>query len=174
MTGSFSLAEASKDWSPLVAVHFQVPVASAPIADGALLLRGGRIEDIGPAAAMLGRHRDETVQDLGDAALLPGLINVHSHLELGLLRGLLVDLPFFPWIRAVVKIQREAFLASDHDLASRVGAAEMIRAGITCVADCSASGAPLEALLSAGLRGIVHQEVFAPDRSWLAEALPTL
>ena len=158
----------------LLRARWILPLSSAPIADGALLLRGGQIADIGPAAAMLGRHRAETIQDLGEAALLPGLINVHSHLELGLLRGLLVDLPFFAWIRTVVKIQREAFLPSDHDLASRVGAAEMLRAGITCVADCSASGAPLDALLSAWLRGIVHQEVFAPERSWLAEAVPTL
>src|SRR5215216_3164099 len=48
----------------------------SPIANGGVLIRGDRIERVGPAAGMSA----DTVIDLGSATLLPGLIDLHTHL----------------------------------------------------------------------------------------------
>jgi len=60
-----------------------LPVASPPIAPGAVAVHGGRI-------AAVGRRKDvqkavgaaAEVRDLGDVVLIPGLVNAHAHLEL--------------------------------------------------------------------------------------------
>jgi len=95
---------------------------------------------------------------------LPGLINVHSHLEYTLFRGFLDDLPFFPWIRTLTAL-KPLLSRDDWVVSSVLGAAEMLAAGITTVGDCADAGASLDALLASGMRGIVFREAFgiAPD-----------
>ena len=67
-----------------------LPMLHAPIANGAVTVQGDRVTFVGTAHdAPPGR-----VVDLGDAALMPGLVNVHTHLELTPLRHLLEDLDF--------------------------------------------------------------------------------
>ena len=68
----------------ILSASWVVPVISPPISEGAVVLNGERIQDLGPAAEMLRRYPDREVRDFRGAALLPGLVNVHSHLELTL------------------------------------------------------------------------------------------
>jgi 5-methylthioadenosine/S-adenosylhomocysteine deaminase len=158
----------------LLRARWILPMSSEAIEDGAMVVRAGRIHDVGPGILVAGRHPGERVRDLGEAILLPGLVNVHAHLELTLLRGLLDDLTFFPWIRRLVEVKADGLKADEYVFYSLLGAAEMIRAGTTTVADCSDTGAPFDALALSGLRGIVFQEVFAPTAASLAHALPAL
>jgi len=58
------------------------PIASAPIREGAVLVRDGRIAYVGPADAIATTPEAVRLVALGPAALLPGLVNAHSHLEL--------------------------------------------------------------------------------------------
>ena len=136
-----------------------VPIAAPPIANGAVTVHEGRILYVGardgaPAA---------DVVDVGDAVLLPGLVNVHTHLELTAMRGFLEELPFRRWVLRLTKA-RAAVLSPELLLASaKAGIAEGLMAGVTTFADTCESGVVLQALVEMGVRGIMYQEVFGPD-----------
>jgi len=152
-----------------------LPVASPPIRDGALLVDPrGRIAAVGPAAAVPAPDDAELV-DLGEAALLPGLVNVHGHPELAAFRGLLDDLPFHEWIPALNRLKREAALGpEDYDVAARWTCIEAAAAGITTIGATEDSGAALDALRAAGMRGIAYREVFGPDPARATDAVAEL
>lgn len=147
-----------------------LPISAQPIEHGTVAVSGGRIAFVGPrAAAPAGRD-----VELGEALLLPGLVNVHSHLELTVMRGFLEDLDFPRWIlrlngvkRAV--LDRERFLDS-----ARLGLVEGIRAGVTTYADTCDSGVVFDAMIEAGVRGIMYQEVFGPDPAAVDRSLGEL
>lgn len=158
----------------LLRARFVLPVSSEAIEDGAVVVRGGRIHAVGPHARLASAHPGERLRDLGEAILFPGLVNAHSHLEITLLRGLLDEMPFFPWLRRLVELKGDGLKVDESVFYSLLGAAEMIRGGTTTVADCSDTGAPFDALALSGLRGIVYQEVFAPSRDRVGAAIAGL
>jgi len=136
-----------------------LPISSPPIRDGTVVELGGRIVYVGARADA----PDGEDRDLGDSALMPGLINAHTHLELTVFRGLLEELSFREWIARlqgakVAVMTPERFLDS-----ARWGIAEGVRAGITTYADTCDSGVVLEAMRERGVRGIMYQEVFSPS-----------
>ena len=149
-----------------------LPIVQPPIANGAVAVQGDRIIYVGPAAgAPRGR-----VMDLGDAALMPGLVNVHTHLELTPLRHLLEGLDFAQWIRTLVHL-RSTELAdpADVEVGARIGIAEGLLRGITTYADTSDTGAPvMRAMLAMGVRGVLFKEVFGPDPTQCDTALGSL
>jgi cytosine/adenosine deaminase-related metal-dependent hydrolase len=151
-----------------------LPVATPPIRDGVVLVEGtGRIAAVAPAAALEPPPGAERVE-LGEAVLLPGLVNVHAHPELAMFRGALEDLPFREWILRLVGAKRAVLGAADFEAAARWTMVEAARAGITTLAATEASGASARALREAGLRGIVYQEAFGPDPGQAAGALREL
>lgn len=150
------------------------PIASAPIREGAVLVRDGRIAYVGAADAIATAPEEMRLVALGPAALLPGLVNAHSHLELTFLRGFLEGLDFRDWLRSLTEIRRTLM---SHDVlldASRAGLREALRNGITCLADTTDSGAPLTAMREYGVRGVGYLEVFGPDPAQCAEAIAQL
>ena len=137
-----------------------LPITGPPLTDAFVLVKDGRIVDLGSGNPP---HNVDMV-DFGEAVLMPGLINVHTHLDYTLMRGLLEDLEFFPWIRALTA---RAFSLSPQDwLASATwGAVEAIASGVTCIGDCTFSGAALTGAKALGLRGVIYQEVFGIDEA---------
>jgi cytosine/adenosine deaminase-related metal-dependent hydrolase len=151
-----------------------LPVSAPPIRDGAVLVDDtGRIAAVAPAAA-LELPEDAHVEELGEAALFPGLINVHAHPELAMFRGALEDLTFPNWILRLVGAKRSWLQDEDYGWAARWTLVEAVRAGITTICATEMSGASLGALREAGVRGIVYREVFGPDPALAAEALREL
>ncbi|MDQ2930673.1 MAG: amidohydrolase family protein, partial [Gemmatimonadota bacterium] len=139
-----------------------LPISSPPIRDGTVVELGGRIVYVG-SRKDAPETADGTDRDLGNCALIPGLVNAHTHLELTAFRGLLEDLSFREWIARlqgakVAVMSPERFLDS-----ARWGIAEGLRAGITTFADTCDSGVALEAMRERGVRGIMYQEVFSPS-----------
>ena len=142
---------------------------TAPIANGAVAVAADRITFVGPSA----EAPTGAVIDLGDAALMPGLVNVHTHLELTPLRHLLEGLDFAQWIRTLTTLRRTE-LADPRDIetGARIGIAEGLLRGITTFADTSDSATPVvHALRGMGVRGIVYKEVFGPDPAQCTAAL---
>ena len=133
-----------------------LPVEGEPIRDGAVAVEGARIAAVGTAAELGAGERFE------GAAIVPGFVNAHTHLEYAVYAGFGDGLPFGPWIK--LHIERKANIGFDEmvDIA-RLGAAESLRSGITTVGDYSYAGAAAVACAELGLRAIVYLEVFGLD-----------
>jgi cytosine/adenosine deaminase-related metal-dependent hydrolase len=151
-----------------------VPVSAPPIANGTLIERGGRIEWVGPRAeAPTVSESDEEI-DVGDAMLLPGLVNAHCHLELTAMRGFLDGLSFREWILRLTSARRAVLTEEALLDAARLGVEEGVRAGVTTFADTGDSGAGFDAMLERGVRGICYREVFGPDPARCDHAIAEL
>jgi cytosine/adenosine deaminase-related metal-dependent hydrolase len=130
-----------------------LPVDGPPIPDGRVVWEDGRIVEVGPGRAA--RH-------LEGAAILPGLVNAHSHLEYAVYAGFGDGLPFATWI--LVHMERKARIGlAEMEAIARLGAADCLASGVTTVGDCSFSGASASACAQLGLRAIVFLEVFSND-----------
>ena len=156
-----------------LSARWLVPVTSAPVEGGAVLVGAdGRVAAAGRDAEVARPSGAERI-DLGDAAILPGLVNAHTHLELTALRGLVRNVPFAEWVRAVRR-RREALSPGQLAASSRWGVLESFAAGITTTGDTGSSGAPAAAMAALGARGVAFQEVFGPDPACADGALRDL
>ncbi len=150
----------------LYRARWVLPISSAPIENGAVAVDGDTIVAVGHGAALAQQFPEATVRDLGDSAIIPGLVNSHSHLELTTMRGFLEneEHDFFSWLKKLTLARLERLTAEDLNVSAAWGACEAARAGVTCVADASDSALEsMKALREVGLRGIVFQESFGPD-----------
>jgi 5-methylthioadenosine/S-adenosylhomocysteine deaminase len=108
-----------------------------------------------------------------DAALLPGLINTHTHLELTGFEGLVTEPQFPSWIRGLRQLKTTR-TPDGYLQAARQGLADCYAAGVTTIADTGDSGSVIKVLAEAGGSGIAYQEVFGPDPAQAKESLAGL
>lgn len=149
------------------------PVTAPPIADGAVLVGGdGRIACVGPDAAVPAPDGAERLE-FPDAAIVPGLVNTHTHLELTHLAGRNGEREFPRWIRRVREL-KDATSPDEFAAAAEQGVREAWAAGVTTVADTGSTGAVAAALARLGGRGIAYQEVFGPAPEQAAAGLAEL
>lgn len=142
----------------LLCARHILPVTQPPIEDGAILVRDGRIAEIGGAQRMRTHYPDEEIRDFGLAALMPGLIDLHTHLEYTALRGIVHDVPYAEWLLAEHAKADMMTLDNRYDSAV-IGGLEMLSGGVTTLADFSNTGASFEALQDLGLRSVVYRSV---------------
>lgn len=132
------------------------------MAQGAVLVDdAGRIAAVGPEVDLPAPSGIPTVA-LGRAALLPGMINTHTHLELTGLGGSITADDFPGWISQLIAL-KAARSPAEVSAAARQGVADCWAQGITTVADTGDSGAVIEALAELGGSGIAYHEIFGPD-----------
>lgn len=154
----------------LLLARYVLPMSGPHIEDGAVCVRGSEIVAVGPRAELLAAYPGEEVTDYGLAVLMPGFIDLHTHMEYTIYRGVVDDLPYTEWKMAVQG--REALLSGqDWKDSAVLGAVEAIRSGITTVTDVTSSGASLDATVEAGLRGTVYREVATMDTSAIDRVL---
>jgi cytosine/adenosine deaminase-related metal-dependent hydrolase len=104
----------------------------------------------------------ENVLDLGQAIILPGLINLHSHLEYSAIRLLDPQKGLVDWIGALVG-QAFKWTKDEWFDSAMLGAKLAALSGTTCLADGSPMGTTGRALARVGLRGIVGLELYGID-----------
>ena len=114
-----------------------VTMDGPPIENGAIALSEDRIVDVAKFNEIKARHTGDVI-DLGEQALLPGLINAHCHLDYTCLRGKIPpQRSFTDWIRTInvekAKLTPEDYVASIND-----GFAEARRFGTTTIANLTA------------------------------------
>ena len=150
----------------LYCARWVLPISSERIEQGAVAVEGARITGVGRRSDLLSRFPEAHVREFGEAAILPGFVNAHSHLELTAMRGYLEDVEndFSRWLKKLTTARMERMTVDDLYVSATWGAVEAARAGVTCLGDASdAASAALRALRDVGLRGTVYQEGFGPD-----------
>lgn len=140
-----------------------VPVSSAPLANGTITIEGTTIAAVEPKGV-----RTPDV-DLGNVAIIPGLVNCHTHLDLSGARGKIPPTDpehFTDWLKGVIAYRRSR-TPEQTQADIREGLAECLRYGTTLVGDITAGGASWEALAEAPLRAVVFHELIGlkPDRA---------
>src|SRR5947209_18478116 len=118
----------------LITAAWIAPITAPLLRDGGVVFSGDRIIAVGSAVELRREHPDAMVHDAGDAIVLPGLVNAHTHLELsGCTAG---DAPasFTDWIDS---LGRRLGPAPDFAAAARAGAQQSLRFGVTSVGDIS-------------------------------------
>jgi 5-methylthioadenosine/S-adenosylhomocysteine deaminase len=122
----------------LILPRWIVPVIPrACVLEGhALAVRAGRILDILPQDVALSRYVPELTVALPNHVLMPGLINLHTHAAMNLMRGLADDLPLMRWLNERIWPAETANLSEDFVRdGTLLACAEMLRAGVTCFSD---------------------------------------
>ena len=145
-----------------LAARWLIPVEGAPIQHAALLIDAeGRIADVGPDV-VVPRPADAAIEEFGQAVIIPGLINTHTHLELTGFAGQIQEREFSSWIRRLRQLKTTRTV---HEFlqAARQGLQMCYAAGVTTVADTGDSDSAIQVLAEADGSGISYLEVFGPD-----------
>ncbi|HEV7223473.1 MAG TPA: amidohydrolase family protein [Pirellulales bacterium] len=142
--------------------RFVFPVSGPPAADGVVTLAGDRIAAVGPTA-----DGPCEIEDLGNVAILPGLVNAHTHLEFSALPRPLGEpgMAFPDWIRRAVEFRRGR--ANDPRGAVRQGLEESLRAGATLLGEIAQPGWPREEFDASPIEAAIFLESIglAADRA---------
>jgi 5-methylthioadenosine/S-adenosylhomocysteine deaminase len=106
------------------------------IFQGAVAIDKGAILAVGPTAEIQAAYQGAEVVDCRGAALLPGLVNTHTHTPMSLLRGLVDDQRLDVWLFGyMLPVEREFVSPEFCRWGTLLSCAEMIRSGVTCFAD---------------------------------------
>ena len=156
---------------PALVLHrarWVLPILAPPIAGGAVLVEGtgeaATVRAVGSAADLAAAGGTGVRElDHGEAVLLPGLVNAHTHLELSALRDLSrLGVSYGDWLREV----RTALLTLTADAAApaiAAGVAECVAGGTALVGDVSDRGWSVRHLAHSPLAGRVFHEVVGFD-----------
>lgn len=151
----------------IFAADYVLPISAESIENGAVAIEADKIVAVGAKEKLAEKFPEAIVEDFGEAVILPGLVNCHSHLEITLMRGFLEDVEadFYSWLMKLTKTRAEHLTENDVETGAILGALEGARAGVTCFGDIGRFGrAGFNALETNGLRGVLFQETeFSPD-----------
>jgi 5-methylthioadenosine/S-adenosylhomocysteine deaminase len=131
--------------------------------DHAVAVDKGRIVAVLPRDVAAGRYRARTAVRLDRHALVPGLVNCHTHAAMALLRGVGDDLPLMRWLGERIWPLEKALVSAEfvYD-GTRLAAVEMLRSGTTCASDMyfypEASVRAMRALGMRAVAGIIAIE----------------
>jgi 5-methylthioadenosine/S-adenosylhomocysteine deaminase len=154
----------------VVAARWVLPIAphDTALADHAIAVSQGQIVAVLPAAAARERYPAAEWIDLPRHALLPGLVNAHTHGAMTLLRGLADDLTLEAWLHGHIWPAEQRWLSPDFvRTGTSLAVAEMIRGGTTCFADMYFFPDVVASVAAeAGLRAVVGMVVVEFPTAW--------
>lgn len=137
-----------------------LPIAQAPIQHGWVAVEGERVVEVGSD-----RRRDAV--DLGRVAVLPALVNAHTHLELSYLRDAVPPASgFLEWVRGLLAVRRTQLSPEAPEIlaAARAGIQEARVSGTGLVGEVSNTLATVPLLLELGMPARVFYELLGFNR----------
>lgn len=131
-----------------------VPIDRPPIEGGWVAIADGVIRDVGTGAPPI------AATDLGDAAILPGLINAHTHLELSWLAGRVPPAASMTdWVRCMMTVRRDAPHEAMQQVTAAMALAVARERGTIAFGDISNTLVSVAPLADAGVPSVVFHEV---------------
>lgn len=128
--------------------------------NAAILVRGTVIEAIGSAVELKAQYPNEPVEDLGNAAILPGLINAHTHIPMSFLRGYSDDKALMDWLYKDIFPAEAKLTPEIVELATTLSCAELLRFGCTAFYDMyMLEKAVFKAADRVGIRAVLGESV---------------
>jgi len=122
----------------IVRAKILIPMDGPPIENGAVIVSGERIRTVGKFPELRKEYAHEEIVDLGEQALLPGLINAHCHLDYTCMRGKISrQKSFADWILAI-NAEKAKLSPQDYIASINQGFAEAKRFGTTTIANLTA------------------------------------
>ncbi|MDR2881606.1 MAG: TRZ/ATZ family hydrolase [Azoarcus sp.] len=157
----------------LIHPRWLIPVVpdNVTLEQHSIAVHEGRIVDILPQPEARARYRATNDFDLPAHALIPGLVNLHTHAAMSLMRGISDDLPLERWLRDVIwpaesRLVSPAFVRDGTLLA----ACEMLRGGITTCNDMYFfPDDAAQAFAEAGMRAVVGLIVLGFPGIWASD-----
>jgi len=106
------------------------------ISDGAVVVKDKKIIEAGAAEDILKKYSSDNIIEGKGRAVLPGLINTHTHAPMVYFRGLADDLPLMDWLQNYIWPAENRWLSPEfvYD-ATELACVEMLRAGVTTYND---------------------------------------
>ena len=158
----------------LVSARWVIPVepAGAVLADHSVAVAGGRIVALRPTAEAEREYQAGKRIDLPNHALIPGLVNLHTHAAMTLMRGLADDLPLMEWLKDHVWPAEAKHVSSEfvYD-GTLLACAEMLRGGVTCFNEMYFfPEAAARAALDAGMRAALGIIAFEFPTAYASDA----
>ena len=157
----------------IISARYVLPISAEPIEGGAIAIEKDKIIAVGTKKKLSEKFPETKQENFGEAVIMPGFVNAHSHLEITAMRGFLDDVEqdFYSWLIKLTVTRAEKLTEKDIETSALLGAVEGARAGVTCFADIGRMGkAGFEALKAVGLRGGLFQETeFSPDNKTAAD-----
>ena len=164
----------------LYRARFLLSISAPPIEDGAVLVKTGLICAVGAFRELAAAHPETAVVDFGDTALLPPLVNAHTHLELSDFPRWAVALgdadepkDFVAWILRLVRIRRSISGAQLRDSLA-AGLRASLTAGTGAVGDILTTLDVLPTYRPSPLRGRIFAEVLGRDPDSVAGRLAAI
>jgi len=157
----------------LIEPRWIVPVepARTTLENHAIALHEGRIIAILPQEQARSTFQAARVTPLHDHLVTPGLINLHTHAAMTLLRGAGDDLPLEQWLRSRIWPVERALMSHEFVLAgTRLACLEMLRGGVTCFCDMYFfPDAAAQAVLECGMRACLGVPVIDFPTAWASD-----
>jgi 5-methylthioadenosine/S-adenosylhomocysteine deaminase len=136
-----------------------------PVVDSAqdILIDGNRITAVRPSQPVIPGEADRVIS-AGGLLAIPGLINTHAHIAMTLFRGMVEDVSVNAWFNDYIWPVESNLTPEDVYWGALLGIAEMIEAGVTCVADhYFAMDEVAQAVSDSGMRANLAWAVFAHE-----------
>jgi 5-methylthioadenosine/S-adenosylhomocysteine deaminase len=146
------------------------------IENGAVAVSRGEIVAVGTAQEIARQFTPKQIVDAQNKLVIPGLINTHTHVPMSLFRGIADDLDLQEWLQKFIFPAEAKNVTEDFvRVGTRLGIAEMIRAGTTTYCDMYYfEDAVADETFKAGMRGVLGETIIdfpVPDNKTHAEAI---
>jgi cytosine/adenosine deaminase-related metal-dependent hydrolase len=148
-----------------------LPIIGPPIEDGAVAVAEGRIRDVGRRCDLVERQEGQVV-DVGEAVILPGFVNAHTHLEWSHVRGKIgAKACFSDWLRAIILQRYRPYRQKTRRRAIETAIEEIVASGTIAIGEVTNNGVAVPAIIERGLLGVIFVEILTFGDDTVAEVV---